>query len=89
SATYLSILFKRECGENFIDYVTALRMEKAQELLRTTDDTTIDIARRVGYANAQYFGLCFKKHFGCSPGQFRVSGAKAPAEPQPIKRTIK
>lgn len=76
SATYLSILFKRECGENFIDYLTSLRMEKGQELLRTTDYKTSEIAHRVGYANAQYFGMCFKKHFGCSPGQFRTSEFK-------------
>jgi|GEM_PF-6287417 len=74
NSNYLSHLFKHETGKSFIEYMTDLRMNKAQELLRTTDLKTYAIARMIGYSDSQYFSQVFKRYIGTSPSQFRKSG---------------
>jgi two-component system response regulator YesN len=37
SSKYLSSYFKKETGENFVDYVTKVRVEKAKELIKLND----------------------------------------------------
>ncbi|MDF2722770.1 MAG: AraC family transcriptional regulator [Paenibacillus sp.] len=69
--SYLSRLFKRETGENFVEYVTRLKMEKAKELLEMSDRTIEDIADMLGYDNKNYFGKLFKAHTGTLPSVYR------------------
>ena len=64
---YLSRLFKSHTGENFIDYLTRVRMDKARELLEKGNLKVKDVAEYVGYNNPYYFAKSFKKHFGYSP----------------------
>lgn len=71
SPCYLSILFKRETNETFIEHLTRVRMEKAQELLRSSDLKTYEVASRVGYSDPHYFSSCFKKYSGLTPTQFK------------------
>lgn len=71
SAAYLSSLFKLETGENLAKYVTRYRMEKAKELLDTTNLKVGDIAERVGYFNVSYFISLFHVNVGCSPAKYR------------------
>lgn len=71
STGYLSALFKKETGTNFIKYLTAIRMDKAQELLVRTDMRTYEIAHETGFANPHYFSITFKKNVGISPSEFR------------------
>ena len=71
SSGYLSILFKKEKGFNFSDYVNKVRMEKSIYLLRTTRLTTYQIAEDIGFNNSHYFSLCFKKYTGVSPSEYR------------------
>ena len=71
NGNYLSHLFKYETGKSFVEYMTALRMKKAQDLLRTTNLKSYAIARMVGYSDSQYFSQVFKRHTGVSPGEFR------------------
>jgi AraC-like DNA-binding protein len=66
----LSKLFKQINGNNFIDYLTDIRMGKAKELLLETDMRMGDIAERVGYQTS-YFNRIFKKQEGITPGQYR------------------
>ncbi|WP_158560572.1 helix-turn-helix domain-containing protein [Paenibacillus contaminans] len=66
----LSRGFKQVTGENFIDYVTRLRLGKCMELLLTTDLKVNEIAERLQY-NPPYFVRVFKKHTGMTPGQYR------------------
>ncbi|CAM3291616.1 response regulator [Brevibacillus invocatus] len=71
SPGYFSSLFKKETNMTFVTYLQSLRMEKAQELLRTTDLKTFEIAERVGFTDSNYFSFCFRKHVGISAKAYR------------------
>ncbi len=67
---HLCFLFKRETGMTMNDYIVNYRMNKAKELIENGANYIADISNRVGYINPNYFGKCFKKHFGLSPSTF-------------------
>lgn len=69
--SYLSVLFKKETGENFIDYLTNYRIEKAKELLGRINLKIYQIANKVGYNNRKYFTEIFKKKTGITPNKYR------------------
>ena len=71
SAAYFSTVFKKEAGESYSSYLTGLRMEKAAELMKTTDEKNYSIAAQVGYDEPNYFSHVFKKRYGVSPNKFR------------------
>ncbi|WP_158560693.1 helix-turn-helix domain-containing protein [Paenibacillus contaminans] len=71
NASYLSRLFKEQFGEKFNDYVAQVRVEKAVELLRETEETVNDIAAAVGYTHTLTFIRVFKKLMGNTPGNYR------------------
>ncbi|MCX7709867.1 MAG: response regulator [Clostridia bacterium] len=71
SPPYLSKLFKEETGENFSDYITRLRMEKAKELLKDITVKAYEVGEKVGYADISHFSRKFKSYTGMSPSQFR------------------
>ncbi len=70
---YLCQLFKNETGENFSFYLTELRLEKAKELLSSSDLKLYEIAEQVGYPNMSYFSRIFKKFTGKTPIDYRNS----------------
>ncbi|MED4585314.1 response regulator [Brevibacillus choshinensis] len=76
SPGYFSSIFKRETKTTFVTYLLHLRMEKAKELLRTTDLKTFEIAEQVGYTDANYFSFCFRKHVGQSAKEYRNNSGK-------------
>ena len=76
SSNYLSAVFSQEMGATFTEYVTSKRMEKARELLRSTDKRSGEIAFAVGYRDPHYFSSIFKKTQGCTPRDYRSSGSK-------------
>ncbi|WP_081735335.1 response regulator [Paenibacillus gorillae] len=68
---YLSKLFKAVTDENFIEYLTRKRMEKACELLCSPERKVNEIAELVGYENQRYFSQVFKKFTGRTPSEYR------------------
>lgn len=76
SATYFSILFKKEVGMSFISYLTKVRLEHAVELLNNTEDKSYMIAEKVGYTEPNYFSYVFKKQYGVSPSKYRTNKEK-------------
>ena len=62
---YLSRQFKKEVGINFSEYLMRLRMNRANQLLETTNMRISDIALSVGITNMSYFSTVFHKSFGC------------------------
>jgi two-component system response regulator YesN len=71
SPTYFSVVFGREVGETFIEYLTNVRIRRAMELLRTTSLTSSEIAYQIGYHNPRYFYSVFRKVAGLPPNEFR------------------
>ena len=70
SPNYLSAVFSQEMGTTFVEYLTAKRMEKARELLRSSDLRSGEIAAAVGYKDSHYFSFLFKKTQGCTPRDY-------------------
>lgn len=68
---YFSKLFKEEIGVTFINYVTDLRLNEAQELLKNPELSIKEITAQVGYNDQNYFSRIFKNKFGISPSEFR------------------
>lgn len=56
----------------FSEYLIAYRMEKARELLETTNDKISDIAEKLRYNNSQNFIRVFKKMNSATPGEYRT-----------------
>ena len=71
SANHFSALFSQNMGQTFIEYLTALRMDKAKEMLRCTGKRSSEIAGEVGYKDAHYFSYLFKKTQGMTPSEYR------------------
>ncbi|MGO4546934.1 helix-turn-helix domain-containing protein [Paenibacillus sp. 2TAB23] len=69
--SYLSKLFKSVTGENFIEYISRKRIEKACELLSGSDRKIVEIAELTGYENQRYFSQVFKKMKGQTPSEYR------------------
>lgn len=68
---HVSHLFKAELDIKFIDFLVQLRLQRAEELLSSTEDTIQNIAIQVGYANSITFGRVFKRIIGVTPGDYR------------------
>lgn len=69
--SYLSLLFKKETGIQFGDYIEQIRIKNAQNLLRTTNKSVSEVAEFVGFSNQNYFTKVFKKATGVSPMKYK------------------
>ena len=74
SPNHFSTIFSQEMGKTFIEYLIGKRMEKARELLMTTDMRSSEIAYAVGYKDPHYFSYTFKKIQGMTTKEFRARG---------------
>jgi len=62
-----------EIGDTtFREHLTAVRMERAAELLQHRGLTVRDVARRVGYRQPAQFAKAFRRHHGVAPSDFRA-----------------
>jgi len=68
-----SRIFKDITGQIPLYYLNSIRIEKAKQLLMTTNDRVFEISQSIGFNNEYYFNRRFKEHVGISPGQFRRS----------------
>jgi len=67
SPFHLSHVFSRESDFSLIAYLTALRMNRAKELLAQGNLNVAETAAAVGYDNSRYFAKVFRQHFGHTP----------------------
>lgn len=68
---YLSKAFKQEIGENFLEYLHRVRIEKSKSILKCSDASVCKASQMVGYQNVQTFIRIFKKLEGITPGQYK------------------
>lgn len=68
---YLSSLLKSRKNIKFTDYLTALRLRKAKELLLSTDLSVKEISEQVGYHSQSHFTKLFLKNVNYTPAEFK------------------
>ena len=71
SPFYVSKVFKKELGINFVTYVTEQKIEKAKEHLRNNDMSIVDLSFVMGFPDPSYFTKVFKKVENMTPSQYR------------------
>ena|GEM_PF-5750582 len=71
SYSYLRKVFKDATGSNLADYINDLRMQKAKELLCSTNYTIKEIAAMCGYNHERSFSRSFAHAEGMSPGKYK------------------
>lgn len=73
SQSYFSYLFKNITMKTFIEYLNGLRISKAMEYLRNSNDRVLDICYKVGFNNVNHFNRLFRQVTNLSPLQYRKS----------------
>lgn len=58
-------------GESPVELIRHIRLHRAQEMLRQSDESIQQIAYTVGFSSASYFTKCYKEMFHCSPQEER------------------
>ncbi|MBV9230981.1 MAG: response regulator [Chloroflexi bacterium] len=71
SVSYISMLFKKEIGTGFQEYLLDCRMQRAKHLLLDPALRISDIAQQVGYTNPKAFSISFRKACGIPPTEYR------------------
>ncbi|QUI24805.1 response regulator [Vallitalea pronyensis] len=71
TSSYLSMLFKKTTGYTMKDYIIKLRINRAKDLLKETNEPVTAIAESVGYDNVHYFSRSFKQKIGVAPSEYR------------------
>ncbi len=72
SRSFICKIFKEQTGESLISYFNRIKIEEAKNLLADTDMTVISISELLGFSEAKYFGVTFKKQEGVSPQAYRA-----------------
>ena len=80
SAAHFSTIFSQTVGRSFISYLTAMRIERAKELLATTNMKLAAIAMEIGYNEPNYFSHVFRKSEGVTPKEYRNRASAAENE---------
>ncbi len=71
SRSYLSMLFKKETGQNFSCYLQEVRLEAARSLMAGRGLSIQEIADMAGFFDASHLSRAFKARYGCSPMEYR------------------
>lgn len=71
STSYLSRLFHKEVGVTLNAYIAVKRVETAQNMLKYSDYSPLDIGNYLAFNSNSHFISVFKKYTGMTPGEFR------------------
>lgn len=71
SVSRLQHLFKKETGISLVKYINNLKLERARELLETTDLCIKEIRLKIGVTNESHFLHDFKQKFTLTPVSYR------------------
>lgn len=75
TVNYYRSLFIKCTGQTPVEYITAIRIDRAKKLLLGTKLQISDVADAVGYKDQIYFSRVFKKTVGISPTEYRLSAS--------------
>ena len=70
SGDHLGARFRKEIGMTPVEYRTRLRLLRARELLVSTTLNVAQIAREVGFLDANYFTRLFRRSYRMTPRRF-------------------
>lgn len=73
---YLSSFYHQQTGEKLSDYLLAIRMKQAAQLLKNTPMRIQEIGARVGYTTPNSFSRSFHQFFGMTPKDYRALGGE-------------
>jgi len=79
--SYFSKLFKDSMGCSPLEFLIRLRLSRAAELMKETNQSIGGIAARCGYPNQLHFSRAFKKRYGYSPREWRTRNQEHPPAP--------
>lgn len=71
SAQYLSKLFRQEVGVTISEYIMSRRIKAAENMLKYSDYSSIDIGNYLNFSSHSHFISAFRKHTGFTPKQYR------------------
>lgn len=71
SKFYFTRIFKQQTGQTFYDYLSFLRIQAAESLLKDTSIPVSEVAAACGYANVSSFNRTFRRYRECSPSEYR------------------
>ncbi len=71
SASRLSHVFRQTTGMSLTDYLSRVRIDRAQQLLAESDQSIAEISYSLGIESPAYFTRLFRKMTGQSPSEFR------------------
>ena len=80
TASYLGKLFKKKTKMSFNKYLMNIRIEKAKELLKNSDDKIYEIAYAVGFSDPNYFTVKFMSIENTTPVKYREQLNKSQEE---------
>jgi AraC family transcriptional regulator len=73
SASHFAHVFKETAGMTPLQFVTRQRITRAQQLIRETSRSLIDVGLEVGYSSPSHFAQVFRRVVGVTPTEFRNS----------------
>ncbi len=71
SVSYISRLFHSTTGVTVSEYIMAKRVEAAENMLRYTDYTAVEIGNFLAFSSHSHFISVFKKYTGLTPSRYR------------------
>lgn len=71
SVGYLSRIFSKEVGESYSEFISKLKVDRAKNMLETSDISVFELADMLAYKDTGYFIKVFKKHIGVTPAVYR------------------
>jgi AraC family transcriptional regulator len=73
SPSHFAHVFKETTGMTPLQFITRQRITRAQQLIRETSRSLIDVGLEVGYTSPSHFAQVFRRVVGVTPTEFRSS----------------